>query len=91
MRIRDGSTITRAVRLIPRSAQFCVGWEANFLLEVIQPKQRKRIQQGKKMLVTVAAHDTTATLGIEVIGALAVAANMSEWRGPAVPAVETPS
>ena len=40
-------------------------------------------------LVTVAAHNAAAALGVEVIGALAVAAKMSEWRGPAVPAVKT--
>ncbi len=42
-------------------------------------------------LVTVSTHDAAAALGIEEIRALAVAANMSEWRGPAVPAVETSS
>ena len=40
-------------------------------------------------LVAVAAHDAAAALGVEVIRALAVAAQMSERRGAAIPAVKT--
>ena len=40
-------------------------------------------------LVTVATHDAAAALGVEKIGALAVAAQMSERRGAAIPAVKT--